>query len=158
MRMMKSFMGLAIILILSSLFTLSVSAGGFFFDREKFIEDTKLRLDDPPENFLPPKISANEDILTSEEESIKRFILKRHKEDQSMAEEKKPKESKIGISISQTSGFFNLRSEPASSTDDRMIAKIVNTLPFLLEKDSRGESLESLGKIIEPRINLYFEF
>ena len=158
MKAVNLFIGLAIILIVSVSFLSPVSAGGFFFDSEKFIEDTTLRLDDSRIDFLPPKVSANGNILTTENAFIKRFIRQRHNENQSMPEEKKSKASKVGISISQTSGFFNLRGEPASSADDRMVSKIVSTLPSLLEKDSQSQSLETLGKILEPRINLYFEF
>ena len=45
-----------------------------------------------------------------------------------------------------------------SDSDDEKISKFINAMTSLIYDDSKIKSLETIGKIIEPQINFYFEF
>ncbi len=50
------------------------------------------------------------------------------------------------------------KDEAYANSDDQQVSKIINTMTSLFYEDSKFESLETLGKTIEPQINFYFTF
>jgi len=43
-------------------------------------------------------------------------------------------------------------------SDDEQISKFIDSMTSLIYDNSKIKSLETIGKIIEPQINFYFEF
>jgi hypothetical protein len=50
------------------------------------------------------------------------------------------------------------RYEKYTNSEDEQLSKITNAMTSLIYGDSKIKSLETIGKIIEPQVNLYFEF
>ncbi len=45
-----------------------------------------------------------------------------------------------------------------ANSDDEQVSKMINAMSSLIYSDSKIKSLETMGKIIEPQVNFYFEF
>jgi hypothetical protein len=50
------------------------------------------------------------------------------------------------------------RDKTYTNSDDEQVSIIINAMKSLIYNDSKIKSLETIGKIIEPQVNFYFEF
>ncbi|MBN1365049.1 MAG: hypothetical protein JW976_09625 [Syntrophaceae bacterium] len=90
---------------------------------------------------------------------IDKFALSTNQESVSTKETgKKSIADNIKINFSLTNNIMNNKTQIYSEGDDEQISKLIKAMTSLIYNDSRTESLEIIGEIIEPQINFYFEF
>ena len=133
---------------------------GYFIDLKDFREQTGLRLKDPASDtlarplfpyrsFLPDKSYDNAGRMTADLYETGRFAAR--------AEKASPTAG-MGIRFSQSRNFLDARGLPGVSSGDRMVSDIIETLPDLWRRDSQSQTLDRLGRTVEPRVMFYFEF
>ncbi len=134
-------------------------AEGYFIDLKAFREQTGLRLAQQPSGVVTPLFPSEGDFATGgygyadamsdDPYQISRFAAQLEKQSPS---------SRMGIRLSRSRGFIDTRGLPAASSGDRMVSDILETMPDLWNKQSQAQSLDRLGRIVEPRVMFYFEF
>jgi len=72
--------------------------------------------------------------------------------------EKKSFRDYIKIKISPVDDMTVDKQKIYPNSDEEHISKFIDAMTTLIYNDKKIESLETLGKIIEPAINFYFEF
>jgi hypothetical protein len=160
MKYMKIIIVLKIIIIIACLTVVaSASASGFIFNWEYFIVDKDLLLGNPGKKVYidnSPIADLNVPIF---DDSKDIFSLSADQNNVSTPKaEKKSVLENIKINLSPASMLMMNRHEIYSNSDDEQISKFIKSLTSLIYDDSKIKSLETMGKIIEPQINFYFEF
>ena len=160
MKYVKKIIVLNIIIIISCLTLVStVNASGFFLNWDLFIVDADLALKSPSKEILINNSSiADISALISEES---RDIFSLSADQNSISTPKSVKKSVLGnikISFSQANTFMTNSHEMHTYSDDEQISKFIDSMTSLIYDNSKNKSLETIGKIIEPQINFYFEF
>jgi hypothetical protein len=146
-------------LILGLIAAAPVYSGGIFFDQQQFLKDTRLIFNDSYKSPVPRPESDKLEKLTIRTEIEKKFSTEFSDNIDTTSFDKK--ESKLGrlkIGFSQVTDFSKKGDELYSTSDDKFTSKIVKTLPSLFMSNSKGQSLEKMGTLVEPQINFYFEF
>lgn len=150
-----------ILVIISYLmFSLSADASGFLFKWDTLAVNSDL--------FLNPK--DKKDYFHDLPE-IKKAAFSRHEEIlnhidapasqeglTSPEQEKKSSLQNVKITISPVDSALKSKNDIYDHGDDAQISQFIDALTSLIYDDAKSQSLETLGKIIEPQINLYFEF
>lgn len=73
-------------------------------------------------------------------------------------QEKKSFLQNLKITISPIDSALKNKNDIYDQGDDAQISQFIDTLTSLIYDDAKSKSLETLGKMIEPQINLYVEF
>jgi hypothetical protein len=161
---MKKLIGFRIIIIIIFSLTAvaSANAAGFIFNWQPFVANADLALKSPskPSKEVLIKDSAVADIsIPISKESRDIFSLTPDQNNYSTPKaEKKTAPSNIKITLSPASKFMTGRDEMYTNSDDEQASRIIKATISLIYGDSKIKSLETIGKIIEPQINFYFEF
>ena len=158
---MQKLIGFRIIIIIFFSLTAiaSANAAGFIFNWQPFVTNTDLFLKSPSKKVLI-KASAIADISKPISEDFRdTFSLSPDQNNYSTPKaEKKTAPSNIKIALSPASKFITGRDEMYTNSNDEQVSRIINAITSLIYGDSKIKSLETIGKIIEPQINFYFEF
>ncbi len=159
MKYAKRIVALNIIIFILLFTALSpANASGFVFKWDPFIVNAALALKSPDKE-LPVNHSSATDISALISEDYKDIFFS---DDQNNAfapkSERKSILGNIRISFFQANAFMANSHEMHTYSDDEQISKFIDSLTSLIYDDSKIKSLETIGKIIEPQINFYFEF
>jgi len=133
-------------------------SNGIVFNWQPFVVKDYVELSQPLKNILPKNLFAPEEKwgqIADIEEFLHSDLMMINNSQK--ATTKKSALSKIKISVSQVNSFMLPSDENYSSGKDPNLSQAVRTLPSLLRNPSQETTLETL-KLIEPRVNLGFEF
>lgn len=160
MKCIKKLIGLKIIIFIFCLTSvISANAAGFIFSWQPFIADAALALGKPDKKILIKNLSfADINIPISEDF---RDIFPSSADQDSIAKQKSGEKflsGNIKFTFYRISEFMPDRYEKYINSEDEQLSKITNAMTSLIYGDSKIKSLETIGKIIEPQVNLYFEF
>jgi hypothetical protein len=157
---MKKLIGLKIIIILSGLtVVVPANAAGFIFNWQPFVVNADLALKSPGKEVFINNLSVADIKMPARYASRDIFYLTLDQNNYSTPKaEKNPAPGNIKITLSPASKFITARDETYAKSDDEQISRIINAMSSLIYGDSKIKSLETMGKIIEPQINFYFEF
>jgi hypothetical protein len=157
---MKKLIGLKIIIIVFSLTVVAqANASGFIFNWQPFVVNADLALKSPRREVLIKNLSVADIDMPISGDS--RYIFSSSPDqnsDSTLKPEKKSALGNIKITFSPESTFMTTRDETYAKSDDEQVSKIINAMSSLIYSDSKIKSLETIGKIIEPQVNLYFKF
>jgi hypothetical protein len=138
---------------------ISANAAGFIFSWQPFIADAALTLDRPDKKTLIKNLSVADIKIPISEDSGDIFPSFADQDGiPKQKSEKKFLPSNIKFTFYQTSAFMPDRYEKYTNSEEEQLSKITNAVTSLIYGDSKIKSLETIGKIIEPQVNLYFEF
>lgn len=157
---MKTLIGLKFIIIISCLMIVAPArASGIIFHWQLFVVNSDFELDHPNNkniiiNDLPAIALSMPDSVESRETF---FLFPDQNNDSTPNSSKKATQSKVKIMFGGNT-FMPAKDEAYANSDDQQVSKIINTMTSLFYEDSKFESLETLGKTIEPQINFYFTF
>jgi hypothetical protein len=160
--MRKKIIGLKIIILTSCLFqtlVISANAAGFVFNWQPFVADINLVLNNPDKEALIKNIYVA-DLSTAISEDFRNIFPSSAAQDGLPDQQSKKKflPDNIKFTFYQISEFIPDRFEKYTNSDDEQLSKMINATTSLIYGDSKTKSLETIGKIIEPQINFYFEF
>jgi len=157
---MKKLIGLKVIIIISCLtLVASANAAGFIFNWELFVADSDLALGNPLKAVLIKDSAVTDISIPISKGSRDIFSLTPDQNNDSASKtEKKSTLGNIKITLSPASTFMTTKNETYANSDDEQISKIINAMTSLIYDNSKIKSLETIGKIIEPQVNFYFEF
>jgi hypothetical protein len=135
------------------------NAAGFIFNWEPFVVNADLFLGNPSRKILMKDLSAADINIPTRDYSKDIFSLTPDQNNDSKPKaEKKFALGNIKITLSQASTFIMTRDKAYTNSNDEQVSIIINAMTSLIYGDSKIKSLETMGKIIEPQVNFYFEF
>jgi hypothetical protein len=157
---MKIINGLKIIVIIFCLtIAAPANAAGFIFNWQPFFVDADLALKSPPREVLIKDLSVADINIPIRDDSRDMFSLTPDQNNYIIPKaEKKFASGNIKILLSPASTFMTTRDKMHANNDEEQLSRIMNAMSSLIYGDSKIKSLETMGKIIEPQINFYFEF
>ena len=157
---MKKLIGLKVIIIISCLTSVApANAAGFIFNWQPFVVNTDLASGIPSKEILIKDLSVADINMPTRDDSRDMFSLTPDQNNYLTPKaEKKSAPGNIKIFLSPASTFMTTRNETYANSDDEQISKIINAMTSLIYDNSKIKSLETIGKIIEPQVNFYFEF
>jgi len=157
---MKKIIGLKIIIIVFCLtMAAPANAAGFIFNWQPFVADADLALKSPRREVLIIDLSVADINMPTLDDSRNMFSLTPDQNNYLKPKvEKKSTPGNIKILLSPASTFMTTRDKMYANSDDAQVSKIINAMSSLIYGDSKIKSLETMGKIIEPQVNFYFEF
>ncbi|HNQ66512.1 MAG TPA: hypothetical protein PK842_11125 [Smithella sp.] len=148
----------SILLQLIVLLTVSLPAysSGFIFQWKTFVLDYDLLMAAPDQT---PKQPAPVFQIPLPETYMDRFELSESLKEPSPKEpEKKTVLPNIKLRFKVTDFPENNKNEALFNRNDEQVSKFVDAVSSLIYNNEKINSLESIGKIIEPQINFFFEF
>lgn len=135
------------------------NAAGFIFNWQPFVVDAELALINPRREVLMKDLSVADINMPIRDEFKDTFSLTPDQNNYLIPKAgKKSAQGNIKILLSPASTFMTTRDQMYANSDDEQLSKMINALSSLIYSDSKIKSLETMGKIIEPQINFYFEF
>ena len=152
--------GLKIIIIIFCLTIVApANAAGFIFNWQPFVVNADLFLGSTSKKILIKDLSAADINMPTRDDSRDIFFLTPDQNNDSTRKaEKKSALDNIKITLSQASTFMMTRDKTYTNSNDEQVSIIINAMTSLIYGDSKIKSLETMGKIIEPQVNFYFEF
>jgi len=148
-----------IIIIFSLTAVASANAAGFIFNWQPFVANVDLFLKSPSKKVLIKDSAVTDISIPISEDFRDIFSLSPDQNNYSTPKtEKKTAPGNIKIALSPASKFITGRDEMYTSSNDEQVSRIINAMTSLIYGNSKIKSLETIGKIIEPQINFYFEF
>jgi hypothetical protein len=118
-----------------------------------------LALKSPRREVLIKDLSVADINIQARDDSRDMFSLTPDQNNYSTPKgEKKSAPGNIKILLSPASTFMTTRDKMYANSDDEQVSKLINAMSSLIYGDSKIKSLETMGKIIEPQVNFYFEF
>ncbi len=117
----------------------------FFISKEEKADAGDLPISDLKAAVPEDKITGTFD-LSAEKDSAK-----------AQKPEKKSFLDNIKIKISPTDNTVD-QQKIYTNSDEEQLSKVIDAMTSLIYDDTKIKSLETIGKIIEPTINFYFEF
>jgi len=160
MKYIIKIIGLIIIIIIFC-FTVVVpaNAAGFIFNWQPFVVDAYLALGSPSKEILINNLSVADVDMPVSIDSRNIFSLTPDQNNDSTPKtEKKSTPGNIKIILFPENTFITTRGKTYANSDDEQVSRIINAMTSLIYSDSKIKSLETMGKIIEPQVNFYFEF
>jgi hypothetical protein len=160
MNDMKILIGLkAIIIIFCLTIVAQANAAGFIFNWQPFTVNADLALKSPSRDVLMKNLSVGEINMPVRDDYRDIFSLTPDQNNYSTPKaEKKSTLGNIKITLSPAATSMTAGHETYTNSDDEQLSKIIHAMSSLIYGDSKIKSLETIGKIIEPQINFYFEF
>lgn len=157
---MRLFVKLLNVIIVLIFFTGSslADSDGIVFDWELFVADDYLQLSYPAEKLIPKKTLVPKEIFRKTDD-VKKLLTSDSKTSKDASSEK-TKDSvldKIKITFSSVNSFMLPYDEIYRKDNGGKIPRAARTLPSLMRSPSQESAVETL-KLIEPQINLGFEF
>jgi hypothetical protein len=157
---MKKIIALKIIIIICCLtIVASANAAGFIFNWQPFVVNADLASGRAGKETLIKDLSVADITMPTHDDSRDIFSSTPNQDNDSTPKaEKKSALGNIKITLSQASTFTMARDKTYTNSDDEQVSIIINAMKSLIYNDSKIKSLETIGKIIEPQVNFYFEF
>jgi len=160
MKYIKIITGFKIII---AIFCLTVAApanaAGFIFNWQPFVAEADLALKSPRREVLIKDLSVADINMPTRDDSRDIFSLTPDQNNYLTPKtEKKSATGNIKISLSPASTFMTTRDKTYANSDVEQVSKLIKAMSSLIYGGSKIKSLETMGKIIEPQINFYFEF
>ena len=78
--------------------------------------------------------------------------------DSRLKTDKKSASGNIKVILFPENNFITTIDKTYANKEDEHVSKFINAVSSLIYNDSKIKSLETIGKIIEPQINFFFEF
>jgi len=136
------------------------NASGFIYHWDSFAVAPDLMIlhtdKKPTAQSLPVPDLKETPLLESSKEKLLLF------DDQNTSSrtvpEKKSALDNIRIDFFSAGGFLPNKREISPNGNDEQVAKLMDAVKSLINNDSKIRSMETIGGIIEPQINFYFEF
>lgn len=139
--------------------TATAYASGFVFQWESFVVDNDLILGKQSKEVFIDNSPLPGPHVPVSENYTHTFDSIENKESSPMQKaHRKSFWNNIKIDISSTHGVMDDQHKLYSDSDDEKISKLIDAMTSLIYDDSKIKSLETIGGIIEPQINFYFEF
>jgi hypothetical protein len=156
----KKLIELKIIIIIFCLTIVApANAAGFIFNWQPFVVNADLLLKSPSKEVSIKDLSATDISIPIRDNSRDIFSLTPDQNNYSMPKaEIKSAPGNIKVILFPANTFITSRGKTYANSDDEQVSKIINAMTSLIYGDSKIKSLETIGKIIEPQINFYFEF
>ena len=146
-----------IIIIISCLIcTVSANASGFIFHWEPLVVANDLALSSTGKKDFIKNSSIFDLKIPISDDYMDTFALSTNQEGSSTQKTENKSIPKINFSLAY--GLMDNKSQIYSNSNDKQISNFINAITSLIYDDSKFKSLETIGKIIEPQINFYFEF
>ena len=157
---MKKLTVLKVIIIISCLTSVApANAAGFIFNWQPFVVNSDLASGSPSKEILIKDLSIADINMPTRDDSRDIFSLTPDQNNDSTPKaEKKSALGNIKITLSPASTFTMARAKTYTNSDDEQVSIIINAMKSLIYSDLKIKSLETMGKIIEPQVNFYFEF
>ena len=157
---MKKLTVLKVIIIISCLTSVApANAAGFIFNWQPFVVNADLASGSPSKEILIKDLSVVDINMPTRDDSKDIFSLTPDQNNDSTPKaEKKSALGNIKITLSPASTFTMARAKTYTNSDDEQVSIIINAMKSLIYSDLKIKSLETMGKIIEPQVNFYFEF
>ena len=156
MRLVKKLL-IVIAIFISWTGIVLADSNGIVINWQPFIVKEYLELNQPMKNILPKNLFAIEEKW-GQFADIEEFL---HSDlminNSPKATTKKSALSKIKLSVSQYNSFMMPGDENYVSGKDGMLSQAARILPSLFRNPSQEMTLETI-KLIEPQVNLGFEF
>jgi hypothetical protein len=134
-----------------------VYSAGLVSDWKPFVIHKNFETDSFPRNILPKKILIPREASNLNDIEYLSLENSSTGKDSPKAEARKSALSKIKVSVSQVNSFMISPDDSSSKGKDEMISKLAKTLPSLFQNPSQETAIQTL-KLIEPQVNLGFEF
>ena len=148
-----------IIIIFCLTIVAPANAAGFIFNWQPLVVNADLSLKSPSKEVLIKDLSAADISILIPDDSRDTFSLTPDQNNDSTPKaEIKSAPGNIKVILFPANTFITTRGKTYANSDDEQVSKIINAMTSLLYGDSKIKSLETIGKIIEPQINFYFEF
>ncbi len=145
-------------LIVCLALTLSSHASGFIFHWEPFVVDNNLFLSSDDKKKFVKTFSAFDSVIPVSDDDMNKFEIPSYPESSATQSPKnKSIAENIKIKFSLAYGHGNNKFPVHADDDDENISNVIDALTSLIY-DPKFKSLETIGKIVEPQINFYFEF
>ena len=155
---LNKLLGLTAIFILVFLTVAApVKSAGLAYNWQLFVADKDLELIDLASGILPKKAPISKELLGQSDIEYLLYGNWEIKNYITTTKAKKSAFSKIKVTISSINSFLIQDDETYHRGKDEKISQLVRTLPSLLQSPSPDKALETL-KLIEPRVNVGFEF
>jgi hypothetical protein len=160
MKNIKKIITSEMFIIISCLtFTISASASGFIFQWEPLAVDNNLVLNHSGKDVFINNFTFHDFNIPVSDDSLNKFVLSEGQDSLSIQKKgKKVMPENIKINFSSTLILETDKYPIYFTSEDKQISEFVNALTSLIYDDSKSKSLETIGKIIEPQIQFYFEF
>jgi hypothetical protein len=160
MKYIKKIIELKIIIIIFYLtIATPASAAGFVFNWEPFFVDVDLAIGNPSREVLIKDLSATDiNMLTLYDFRDVYSLTPDQNKYSTMKTEIKSVPDNIKVILFPANTFITPRDKTYTNSDDEQVSRIINAMTSLIYGNSKIKSLETIGKIIEPQINFYFEF
>lgn len=148
------------IIIFFIMTTSAAHSSGFIFKWEPFAVDKDLffvnqekkqAIDDMPVSGLKTTAPDDKFIDTYDLSTEKNFTATQKKGEKSFLDN-------IKIKISPADDTMIDKQKIYTNSDEEQISKFIDAMSTLIYDDKKIKSLETIGKIVEPQIHLYFEF
>jgi hypothetical protein len=147
-----------IIIIFCLTIATSAHAAGFLFNWQPFFVDSDLALKHPTREALIKDLPVADLNMLTRDESRDMFSLTPDQNIYITPRAEKKFAGNIKIFLSPASTFMTSRDKMYTNSDDEQMSKLINAMSSLIYGNSKIKSLETMGKIIEPQVNFYFEF
>jgi hypothetical protein len=158
MRCLNKLLGITTTFILISLTAaVPVDSAGLAFNWLPFIARKDLERNHLSVSILPKKSLISREILGQSDIGDLLHDYLEIKNNLPPGKTKKSALSKIKVTISQVNSFLIEEDETYCRGKDGKLSQIGRTLPSFLQNPSPEKALETL-KLIEPQVNLGFEF
>jgi len=133
-------------------------SAGIVFDWPPFIVHDYLKLHHPSEDFLPKRLFVPEELL-GKSDDLNELLHNDLKtiDNYPGVTTRKSAFGKITITFSPGTSFMLPPDEIYSRDKDGKLSRAASILPSLLRNPSQETAVETL-KLIEPKVNLGFEF
>jgi hypothetical protein len=160
MKYLKIIIELKIIIIIFYLtIAPTANATGFVFNWEPLLVDADLALGNPRREVLIKDFSATDINVPTFNDSRDIYSLIPDQNNYSTTKaEIKSVPDNIKVILFPANTFITPRDKTYTNSDDEQISRIINAMTSLIYGNSKINSLETIGKIIEPQINFYFKF
>lgn len=136
----------------------SAGATGFIFNWTPFAIDKTLELhtDDSPFSNQPSKFLPNNIVFF--EEANRPFLHEINHEKSADIAGKKSIWDNVKIVFSPASEDQDKRNHFHDVYADKQVSRFLDSLQAFIYSDKKIQSLEEIGKVIQPQINFYLEF
>lgn len=150
---------MTMIVIFFLLSTDVVIASGFIFQWKPLVMDSNLDLRNKNRAVMGQNVALSEFPISLSNKNPHIPVSSMNRKNISTKQtEKKSFTSNIKFNFLLSKHMTNNNIQMLLDNDENKLLNLINAITDLIYKDSKMDSLETIGKIIEPQINFYFEF
>lgn len=160
MKPIKKITGLIIIMTVCFSTATAAHASGFAFNWTPLVADPYLTSQKAGKQpaLKDLTVSHSSEIAVAENAKEKMSLFEDQNNPAKYRQEKKSVLDNIKIDFFSVDEFLPNKHERYSNGNDEQMSKLMDAVKSIINDDSKVRSWETIGQIIEPRINFYFEF